>query len=370
MTASLHFAPREDDGGLRLPDLLRLKRLAELVEPTPGGTLLEEGVPADALFLVRRGEVVVEKRDADGHPRVLARLGEGAVFGELSFLDGQPASATIRAAEAAQVARLPRQRLDSDPALAGLKARLITHLAREVVARLRTTDGSFTEALRAEGRQARLRTELGWFLMVTVGLFGLGQVVQRVIVPGLPPLMHMAYSWGLLLVIVALMAAFIRAQHAPLAAFGLTTRGARRSLLEGLAVGAGLVAILAMGRALSVAPGEALVTWGSVAAYGPTESALFFALYGPHCLLQELVARGVIQGSLERYLGDRNPRAGLLVASAMFGIFHLHVSLAFAATTFGVSLVFGLLYARHRSLAGPTAAHFLLGLASVAFGLN
>jgi membrane protease YdiL (CAAX protease family) len=54
----------------------------------------------------------------------------------------------------------------------------------------------------------------------------------------------------------------------------------------------------------------------------------------------------------------------------MFGIFHLHVSLAFAATTFGVSLVFGLLYARRRSLAGPTAAHFLLGLASVAFGLN
>jgi CRP/FNR family cyclic AMP-dependent transcriptional regulator len=225
MTASLHFAPREDGGGLRLPDLLRLKRLAELVEPSPGGTLLEEGVPADALFLVRRGEVVVEKRDADGHPRVLARLGEGAVFGELSFLDGQPASATIRAAEAAQVARLPRQRLDSDPALAGLKARLITHLAREVVARLRTTDGSFTEALRAEGRQARLRdgarlvphgdggalragpggdgsftealraegrqarlrTELGWFLMVTVGADGVRPLLRPLRAPLPPP---------------------------------------------------------------------------------------------------------------------------------------------------------------------------------------
>ena len=108
----------------------------------------------------------------------------------------------------------------------------------------------------------------------------------------------------------------------------------------------------------------------STAGYSGLESALFFALYGPHCLLQEVVARGVIQGSLERYLGDRNPQAGLLVASAMFGVFHLHVSLTFALATFGVSLVFGILYARRRSLAGPTAAHLMLGLASVAFGLN
>lgn len=355
---------------LRIPDLLRLTRLSEEVWPTAGAVLLEEGERAEALYLVRRGEVVVEKQDARGRPRILARLGEGAVFGELSFLDGQPASATVRATGAARVARLPRQRLEADPALAGLKIRLHAHLAREVVARLRATDRSFAEALREERWQARLRMELGWFLMVTVGLFGIGQAVQHLVVPGLPPLLHMAYSWGLLLVIVALMAGFIRIQHAPAAAFGLTFRGAGASLVEGVAVGAALVGVLALGRALTVAPGEAMITWGSVAGYSGLESALFFALYGPHCLLQEVVARGVIQGSLERYLGDRNPQAGLLVASAMFGVFHLHVSLTFALATFGVSLVFGILYARRRSLAGPTAAHLMLGLASVAVGLN
>ncbi|MCA9551929.1 MAG: cyclic nucleotide-binding domain-containing protein, partial [Myxococcales bacterium] len=130
-------------------------------------------------YLVRRGEVVVEKQDARGRPRILARLGEGSVFGELSFLDGQPASATVRATGAARVARLPRQRLEADPALAGLKIRLHAHLAREVVARLRATDRSFAEALREERWQARLRMELGWFLMVTVGLFGIGQAVQH-----------------------------------------------------------------------------------------------------------------------------------------------------------------------------------------------
>ena len=373
MTASLHFveAPRARwADGLGVADLIRLTRLADRVAPQEGEVLLAEGAPTDALYLVQRGEVVVEKRDADGHPRVLARLGEGEVFGEMSFLDGEPASASVRAAREARVARLPRRRLEADASLAGLKARLVAHLAREVVARLRATDGSFAEALRAEVRQARLRTELGWFLIATVGLFGLGQVVQRLIVPGLPPALHMAYSWGLLIAIVGLMAGFVRLQQAPLAAFGLTWRGARVSLLEGLGVGGALVGVLAAWRGLTLAPGEAMITWGSIAEYGPAEAAVFFALYAPHCLLQELVARGVIQGALERYLGDSHPQAGLLITSAMFGIFHLYVSLSFALTTAAVSLLFGALYARHRSLAGPTAAHFLLGLASVAFGLN
>lgn len=86
--------------------------------------------------------------------------------------------------------------------------------------------------------------------------------------------------------------------------------------------------------------------------------------------LQEFVARGVIQTSLERFPPRSGRAVHLALASAFFGVYHLHVSLGFAFLTFAIGLLFGALHARHRTLVGVTLAHASLGLASVAVGLN
>jgi hypothetical protein len=44
--------------------------------------------------------------------------------------------------------------------------------------------------------------------------------------------------------------------------------------------------------------------------------------------------------------------------------------MAFAAITFAVSMALGLLYRRHTTLLGVCVLHYVLGLASVAIGLN
>ena len=56
----------------------------------------EEG---DTLFIISQGQVKVSIVSEDGREAILALLGEGAVFGELSLLDGKPRSANVVATE-------------------------------------------------------------------------------------------------------------------------------------------------------------------------------------------------------------------------------------------------------------------------------
>ncbi|WP_437735026.1 CPBP family intramembrane glutamic endopeptidase [Sorangium sp. So ce1335] len=214
------------------------------------------------------------------------------------------------------------------------------------------------------------RGEIFSFIVLSAALLVMSRVVQRTVVPGLPPALHMAYSWGLLLVLLVPVAWYVRRLSLPLARMGVTTAGLRRSLAESLAVALVLAAACFALRIGAWTRGEPLITWGSIAGYDATWRAVFFALYAPHCLLQEFVARGVIQTSLERFLPGSGRAVHLALTSAFFGVYHLHVSLGFAFLTFAIGILFGALYARHRTLAGVTLAHAALGLASVAVGLN
>jgi cytochrome P450/CRP-like cAMP-binding protein len=62
----------------------------------PGETLITEGDVADAFYVITEGEVVVDKRDADGVPQRRTTLGPGQFFGERGLLFGTPRSASVR----------------------------------------------------------------------------------------------------------------------------------------------------------------------------------------------------------------------------------------------------------------------------------
>ena len=56
---------------------------------------MRQGEAGRSLFVVRTGDVRVEKADGGGSPRELARLGPGSFFGEMSLLTGEPRSASV-----------------------------------------------------------------------------------------------------------------------------------------------------------------------------------------------------------------------------------------------------------------------------------
>jgi CRP-like cAMP-binding protein len=79
-----------------------------------GGTeIIREGAAGLGLFVVLAGEVEVTKRQpaTDGAPEVevpLARLRAGEVFGEMSLINNQPTSASVRAARRSTILFLER----------------------------------------------------------------------------------------------------------------------------------------------------------------------------------------------------------------------------------------------------------------------
>lgn len=78
-------------------------------ELRPNDVLIQEGHPCDAIFLVLDGclEVMVSAIE----PQSIAQLVSGEVVGEMSFVDGQPPSATVRAKTTTIVLAIPGEAL-------------------------------------------------------------------------------------------------------------------------------------------------------------------------------------------------------------------------------------------------------------------
>jgi len=68
----------------------------EPVHLQEGEVLFSEGDDGELLYVVSRGELAVTK-EVDGTERVLATLPAGSFVGELSMLNGEPRSATVKA---------------------------------------------------------------------------------------------------------------------------------------------------------------------------------------------------------------------------------------------------------------------------------
>ena len=106
-----------------------LAERARFLEYGPGQAVVRQGDQGDACFLVARGEVGVRVRFENGEKEV-ARLGRGALFGEMSVLTGDPRSATVVALGDAALLAIDRDAFERilvrEPELAQRLADVIT----------------------------------------------------------------------------------------------------------------------------------------------------------------------------------------------------------------------------------------------------
>jgi CRP-like cAMP-binding protein len=82
-----------------MTEMLELAADLPLLELAPGDVLIDEGALPGRMFVLASGSVTVE-RDGVAFARIDA---PGAIFGEMSVVLGQPATATVRAATALTV---------------------------------------------------------------------------------------------------------------------------------------------------------------------------------------------------------------------------------------------------------------------------
>lgn len=78
--------------------LERLARQGKRRRYAPGDTIVREGEPGSALYIILSGRVRVERREAAGS-QVVAELKPGDFFGELALIEEEPRTATVTAIE-------------------------------------------------------------------------------------------------------------------------------------------------------------------------------------------------------------------------------------------------------------------------------
>jgi CRP/FNR family transcriptional regulator, cyclic AMP receptor protein len=135
-------------GALSDDVLTFLVGMLTVVEPTVGDTIFREGDEPTAMYVVLAGEMEVTKKSRGGVDARVAVLGPGDWFGEMSIVDIQPRSATVRALASGRLIKVSASDLD---ALYRHDVRsyaiIVLNLARELSRRLRVADGILADLI-------------------------------------------------------------------------------------------------------------------------------------------------------------------------------------------------------------------------------
>jgi CRP-like cAMP-binding protein len=139
--------------------LARVAVRASTVHLDRNDTLFNEGDEAEDLYVVLTGRVAIAKRSPDGRESLVALMKPGDLFGEMPLFDDEPRSASVRALESSEVARVP-----FDVVRAELEARpgLLWEVVAMFAARLRAAGDALADAMLLDvvGRTAKRLLEL------------------------------------------------------------------------------------------------------------------------------------------------------------------------------------------------------------------
>lgn len=124
-----------------------------------GHVVFQEGEKGDRLFVVLDGKVKISRAAADGRENLLAVLGPGEMFGELSLFDPGPRTATATAITESTLASLDHD--DLRPLLLA-QPTVAAQLLRALAQRLRRTNEAMADLVFSDvpGRVAKALLDL------------------------------------------------------------------------------------------------------------------------------------------------------------------------------------------------------------------
>ncbi len=147
------FAALDDEAAAAL-----LATMARVDLPR-GEALFDEGDAGDRLFVITAGKIKLGRTSSDGRENLLAVLGPGEMFGELSLFDPGPRTATATAVSDAELVGLGHT--DLQAFLTG-RPEVARHLLQALARRLRRTNDSLADLVFSDvpGRVAKALLDL------------------------------------------------------------------------------------------------------------------------------------------------------------------------------------------------------------------
>jgi membrane protease YdiL (CAAX protease family) len=245
---------------------------------------------------------------------------------------------------------------------------VIRRLSEIISNKLNITYKNYFHALREEKRRKELQKESNIFLIGACIIFGLGMTMDRIVTMYYIDVKSIWFNWMYVLIILLPIVAFIKTFSYSLKDFGVTTRNFLPSLQTGLM----LTGLLWIGGIFGVTLKSVNVDLPFyqqiIAEVVKNTPASYVLSYLAHSYIQEFIARGVIQTTLQKFLEDERGLKANLFTSGLFAIFHIYKGLDAVIITFLASLAFGWVYLRDRNLVGVSLFHWSAGTVSRLMG--
>ena len=120
-------------GDLEPAAMALLRQHLEWVSLAGGRTLMTQGDPGDAMYLVVSGRLRARQRQEEGQERTIREMGRGQVIGELSLFTDEPRSASIVAVRDSVLVKLGKEAFND---LLAHSSRLSMLITRQIIHRL------------------------------------------------------------------------------------------------------------------------------------------------------------------------------------------------------------------------------------------
>lgn len=355
--------------GLNSREKTILFELLVLRDYSENELVIKEDDNTNELYIIIEGAVKVLKYSAEQKGQVkIATLRENDIFGELSFIDAAPRSSTIKTIKPTTLLVIAKHHFETDDAeLRTIFYKISLNITKDNVQKLRFTSEAYANSLNQDFEELKARNKFGQFFILVMLIFGISNVLSGVMneysLDVSTNIAALGY-WALLMLPTI---ALIKIDNYPISAFGITLANWKRSLVEALLISP-IAAGLYFGGFYLYQSYSNLVSSATMANDGQL-SNLLLLVYFISAFAQEFVARGVIQTSLENFLGEADSVKAVLITSGLFGMFYLFIGFTAGIVAFLLNLLYGLIYVRHRNLIGVSIVHFVLGTCMTVTGI-
>ncbi len=368
-----------------------LQRRVTILSFAAGECVLREGEHNPGrLYVVLDGEATIYKSGRSLSTGRVTDYEIGArrkneVFGEISFLDGKPASSGVVAKTPLTLAVLDCTSCDATPLTRQLRVSIIGGLRDQLAKELRLSVADRLGNVQQEAEFSRYKTAVGRIVVTTLSLLSF----YTLLLSALPKFeraidVNFAISPFLISFFAIVLGPVILRSGFPPAFFGLQTANwkdaAKFSLLASLAfIGAAVVLKWMLIHTTAEFSHLSIFSFADLRMDEKQVviSPAYWLAVGLYLILtpiQEFVARCCLQAPLHAFLtGTEFDRRlwSILVSNLVFAAAHSHISFAFALAAFIPGIFWGWIFARTNSLLAASVSHFVIGGAGIfLFGIE
>ncbi len=345
-----------------------LSTIAHYMDYKAGDFFYYENDKPDYFYIILSGKAEILKEDLD-YP--ILELSRGEYFGNIAVFRRSSRTETVRAVTDVKVVAFHMDEIARLKNTLDIRfvSRISLNYCFDLESRINHSEIHIIKILRIKLQHANARLNLSrllFYIMILMFTY----ILAFTIFQNMKSQLGFVFVFNNIMILVFLLISFqiIKRCGYSYADYGLSFYGCKYAIKDAILWSLVVIAIMTFVKwfLIHFVHGFhqlSLISFWQ-ASDGKMSTTIFaIVLYCILAPLQELMARGVLQGVLQRTLfGPHSLFWAIVISNMIFTCGHLHMGIMFGILTFLPGLFWGWMYSRHKTIVGVSVSHILIGV--------